>query len=47
MNNNYTIIAKAPLLRPGLTIITSGSEKYVIDMLNKLMEIIRDFNKGE
>jgi hypothetical protein len=47
MNNKYILIAEAPLLRPGLKIITYGSEKYTVKMLQKLMEIIREFNESE
>ena len=46
MNNEYIIIAEAPLLRSGLKIITIGSEKYAVPMLQKMMEIIREFNKS-
>ncbi len=47
MNNKYTIRAKHPLLRAGLEIETEASERYVVKVLDKLMELIRDFNRSE
>lgn len=44
MNNKYTITAGAPLLRPGLTIRTTCSEKYVVDVTQVLMNMVRDIN---
>jgi hypothetical protein len=44
MNNKYTIEASHPLLRPGLTIKTEASERYVVRVVEKLMEIIRESN---
>lgn len=44
MNNAYHITVKAPLLRPGLTVETEVSEKYVVPVLNKVMEMVREFN---
>ena len=44
MNNKYIIRVEHPLIRTGLTIETEASEKYVIPVLIKLMEIVREFN---
>jgi hypothetical protein len=46
MNNKYIIKAEHPLIRAGLTIETEASEKYVIEVVKKLMELIREINKG-
>lgn len=45
MNNTYKITVTSPLLRPGLTIETECSEKYLVDVINVLMEKIRTINK--
>ena len=45
MNNKYIIRAKHPLLRPGLSIETEASEKYVVSVLLTLLNLIREFNK--
>ena len=45
MNNKYIIKAEHPLLRAGLTIETEASEKYVVAVINKLLEIIREVNE--
>lgn len=44
MNNGYTLTAKDPLLRPGLTIRTTCSEKYVVDVAQALINMVRDIN---
>jgi hypothetical protein len=44
MNNKYTIKLEAPLIRAGLSITTETSERYVVPVLNKMMELVRDFN---
>lgn len=46
MNNKYIIKFKHPLLRAGLTIETEASEKYVVDVVNKGLELIRKINSG-
>lgn len=45
MNNKYEIIVKSPLVRAGITIKTTCSEKYVKPVTEKLLEIVRDINK--
>ena len=45
MNNKYIIRVKHPLLRAGLSIETEASEKYVVKVAQKVMEIIREINK--
>ena len=44
MNNKYKIIVKHPLVRHGIKIETSCSEKYLIPVINKIMELIRELN---
>ena len=44
MNNKYIIKVKHPLLRAGLTIETEASEKYVVPVAKKVMEIVREIN---
>jgi hypothetical protein len=45
MNNKYKIKIESPLLRPGIQIETEVSEKYVNIVLNKILEIVREFNE--
>ena len=45
MNNKYKIKIESPLLRPGITITTECSEKYVVPVVDKIMEIVREINK--
>lgn len=40
-NNTYTLTVGSPLLRPGLTLTTTTSEKYVVSAAHKLMELAR------
>jgi hypothetical protein len=47
MNNTYKITVKSPLLRGGLEIETECSEKYLRDVLHKIMDEVRQFNKAE
>jgi hypothetical protein len=47
LNNKYIIRIKDPLLRPGLSIETEASERYAVDVAEKLMGIARDINKRE
>ena len=44
MNNKYKIRVAAPLLRPGIVIETEVSERYVVPVLQKIMELVREFN---
>lgn len=44
MNNKYIIKVGHPLLRPGLQIKTEASERYVVEVVSKIMEIVRDIN---
>ena len=45
LNNMYTITVEHPLIRPGLKITTEASERYVVEVVKKLMNIIRELNK--
>jgi len=47
MNNRYIIKVMHPLLRPGLSIETEASERYVVAVLEKVMELVREFNRRE
>ena len=47
MNNKYVIEVKHPLIRPGMTIKTEASEKYVVAVTRKLMSIVRELNEKE
>jgi hypothetical protein len=47
MNNKYKIKVKHPLLRPGLEIETEASEKYLVPVLETLLEKVREFNKKQ
>lgn len=44
MNNTWEIEVSSPLLRPGITIRTTVSEKYLVAGLKKAMEAVREFN---
>jgi len=45
MNNTYRIIVGSPLLRPGLSIETEVSEKYLVEGIRVLFEKIREINE--
>jgi hypothetical protein len=45
MNNKYKITLESPLVRAGIKIETECSEKYVVPVTEKLMEIVREINK--
>jgi hypothetical protein len=47
MNNKYRITVQHPLLRSGLRIETEASERYVVPVVKKVMEIIREINNAE
>ena len=46
-NETYTIKISSPLIRPGLEISTQVSKKYLIPVLNDLLDLIREFNKQQ
>ncbi|MFA5397828.1 MAG: hypothetical protein WC346_17595 [Methanogenium sp.] len=46
MNNKYKITIKHPLVRPGIEIETEASETYLVRVLEKTMDIVREFNNG-
>ncbi len=46
-NETYKVEVASPLLRPGLTISTEVSKKYLVSTLNDLMDQIREFNKQQ
>lgn len=45
MNNRYIVRIESPLLRPGLTIETESSERYLVDVVNKALDLAREINK--
>jgi hypothetical protein len=47
MNNKYKITITAPLLRPGIEIETEVSEKYVVAVLDKLIDLVREYNEKQ
>ncbi len=47
MNNTYTIRVATPLLRPGLEIETEVSERYVVAVVDKLLDMVREINVEE
>lgn len=44
MNNEYCLRVGAPLLRAGLTIETTVSERYVVAATEKLLDLVRAIN---
>ena len=44
MNNIYKIRVTHPLVRPGLEIETEASERYLIPVIETLMDKVREFN---
>lgn len=44
MNNKYEIEVSHPLIRPGLTIKTEASEKYLVKVVETLMSKVREIN---
>lgn len=44
MNNTYKITVESPLVRPGLKLETECSEKYVVAVVAKAMELVREIN---
>ena len=47
MNNKYKVIVEAPLIRAGLTIETECSEKYLSDVVDTLLNKVRDINSND
>jgi len=45
-NETYKIKVGSPLLRPGITVETRVSQKYLVQALRELMDKVREFNKG-
>lgn len=44
LNNRYRIRVEAPLLRPGLTIETEVSERYLVEVVETVMGMVREIN---
>jgi hypothetical protein len=47
MNNTYKITFQSPLIRPGITIETEVSERYLIPVVETMMSIVREINAKE
>lgn len=47
MNNKYKIKVKSPLLRPGVEITTEVSEKYLVEVVVKLIDKVREINNQQ
>jgi len=47
MNNKYKIRITHPLIRPGMTIETESSEKYLIAVTLQLLDLVRAINEAE
>ena len=47
MNNKYKITMESPLVRAGIKIETEVSERYVVPVLEKMMELVRQYNSGK
>lgn len=45
MNNKYTITIEAPIVRAGVKIETECSEKYVVEVMKKIFELVREINE--
>lgn len=46
-NARFQVTVQSPLLRPGLSISASVSERYVRDTVERLMDAVRMVNVGE
>jgi hypothetical protein len=47
MNNKYIVRITHPLLRPGLEIETEASEKYLVKVVETLLDKVRELNKSQ
>jgi hypothetical protein len=47
MNNSYVLTVGSPLLRAGLTLSTTTSEKYAAEATNRLLELVRKINASQ
>lgn len=46
-NETYEIEVTSPLLRPGVVIKTRVSEKYLVRTVKKLLDLVREVNRGD
>ena len=44
LNTPHVVKTESPLLRPGLTISATCSEKYVPEVAKRLLDIVRQIN---
>jgi len=47
MNNRYKIVVSTPILRPGLTIETEVSGKYLVEAVKITLDKVREINKPQ
>ena len=47
MNETYEIEIKSPLIRAGIIIRTRVSRKYLVPVLNDVLNQVREFNKQQ
>lgn len=47
MNNKYTVTISSPLVRDGIVITTQCSEKYLVPVLEKALDLAREFNNSQ
>lgn len=47
MNNKYTIKVGSPLIRPGIIVETTVSEKYLVKGFEMVMDKVREFNTAD
>lgn len=45
MNGTWKITIRSPLLRPGVTLETEASERYVVATVRKGLELVREINQ--
>lgn len=46
-NESYRIKVSSPLLRPGLSIETITSQRYLVSTVKHLMDAVREINKSD
>jgi hypothetical protein len=45
-NERYTITIQSPLIRPGLTIQTSVSKRYLAQTVRDMLNVVREINRS-
>jgi len=44
LNNTWVIEIESPILRPGITVSTEVSERYVVEAVIRAVQIAREIN---